>query len=70
MSTPLKDYLNARDALKDGKLFIAAQRLADALGAEKPTEYMQQNMNQLLDGNMPATVLLTHNLKKQAKGES
>jgi hypothetical protein len=42
--------------------------LADALGAREPTEYMKQNLNQLLDGNMPATVLLTHNLKK-SKGD-
>lgn len=65
MNTPLKDYLVARDALKEGNLFIAAQRLADALGADQPTEYMRQNLDKLLDGNMPATVLLSHKLKKE-----
>ncbi len=69
MDTPLKRYLDARSALDKGLRELAAMRLAGALGYVKPTEYMRQNIDKLLDGEVVSTVLLTHNLKKQAKGE-
>ena len=54
----LKQYLQARDALKEGKEAEALNLLAASLGTDKPTEMMKSSYGKLLELNDAALQII------------
>lgn len=46
---PLKEYLKARDALKEGREEEALNMLTSSLGFEKPTDIIKESYARLLN---------------------
>jgi len=61
---PLKKYIQSRDALKGGDPKTALSLLADSVGAEKPTPYMESALEDLTEPN-PAILTLILNESKE-----
>lgn len=55
---PLRSYIQARDAFKEGKAAEAAQLLAQSFGADKPTAIMIDGLGPLLDPNEVSLTLI------------
>jgi hypothetical protein len=64
-TTPLKEYLHARDLYHMGEKDKALILLAKSLGATEPTAIMEDALEQMLEGNDAALTLVIH----QAKGD-
>ncbi len=61
---PLKEYLKARDALKEGNKEEALNMLAASLGTDKPTDIMVSSCNLLLDLNDAALTIILDRSKE------
>jgi len=48
---PLKDYIKAIAANKDGNREEALQLLTASIGLDKPTRVMEENLDNMLDSN-------------------
>lgn len=64
-TTPLKEYLQARDQYQSGDKKEALKLLANSLGASEPTDIMAEATEELLDGNDAALTLIIHRAKEQ-----
>ncbi len=61
---PLKEYLKARDALKEGNKEEALAKLASSLGCKEPTEMMKSSCKELLDLNDVSLTLILDRSKE------
>ena len=61
---PLKKYIAARDAMRDGDRDEAVQLLAESVGVEAPTPIMEDSAEALLDSNDAALVLVMAETRK------
>ena len=48
---PLKDYIKAIEANKQGNTEEALKLLTDSIGLKEPTKIMKENLAQMLDSN-------------------
>ena len=48
---PLKDYIKAIEANKQGNREEALKLLTDSIGLKEPTKIMKENLAQMLDSN-------------------
>ena len=48
---PLKDYIKAIEANKQGHPEEALKLLTDSIGLKEPTKIMKDNLSQMLDSN-------------------
>lgn len=62
---PIKDYIAAITAHKDGNTKEAMSLLARSIGAEKPTAYMHENIRSLLNSNDAALTLVVNESTKE-----
>lgn len=62
---PLKQYLKARDALKEGDKEAAVNMLASSLGTEKATAMMKSSCALLLDLHDAALTIILDRSKEQ-----
>lgn len=62
-TTPLKEYLQARDQYRAGDKKKALKLLANSLGASEPTDIMTDATEELLNGNDAALTIVIHRAK-------
>ena len=48
---PLKDYIKAIEANRNGDKEKALELLAASVGTDKPTEFMKSSLDKILDSN-------------------
>lgn len=60
---PLKNYIDARDAMKNGQPAEAAQLLAKSVGAAAPTPFMESAINELTEPNEAVLTLILNESK-------
>lgn len=65
-TAPLRNYLEAREALSRGNRTGAADLLASSFGVKVPTDFMIENLEALLEAN---DVSLTLILKESTNNE-
>ena len=65
---PLKKYIESRDAQKAGNSETALSLLAESLGAEKPTPYMESALEELTEPNQAILTLILHESKGEPNG--
>ncbi len=58
---PLKDYIRAREAHKEGNDKEALALLSSSLGAEKPTQMMKSALKELVEFNDAALTIVLAN---------
>jgi len=59
-TTSLKDYLSARELYGAGQKKEALELLAKSLGSTAPTDIMESDLEELLNGNEAALTLVIH----------
>jgi len=55
---PLKDYIKAIEASKQGNQEEALKLLTDSIGLKEPTKIMKENLAQMLDSNDAVLTLI------------
>lgn len=64
---PLRQYLKARDLLREGDEAAAAQALESSFGAEEPNPFLRRNLEQALDEKEPAGLVVLDGIYGEMK---
>lgn len=67
-TAPLECYIKARDKLINGEREEALRLLSESIGAEKATEFMEENLKELVEINPAVLTLIIHESKGDPHG--
>lgn len=64
---PLKDYIKAIEANRNGDKARALELLTASVGAEQPTEFMKSTLDKMLDSNDAVLTVILGEIEKDSK---